>query len=138
VWGRPYTNVTWTVTATRWRKTPSSRPIVFDEASRYREVQSKSRSKQPRMTVHRDRGRGPAETRAACSHPILSDALGLTLRPRFKLDMSNNPLETRPRTRSAVAGQGQPTNKIGYRTRQFSLDSIFVVSTVLFRNARTD
>ena len=34
--------------------------IIFDEAPRYQEVQSKSENKQPRMTVLRDRGGGPA------------------------------------------------------------------------------
>ena len=53
--------------------------IIFDEVPRYREVQSKPESKHPRMAVYRDRASGPAETRA----------------------------ETRPRTRSAVARQGQ-------------------------------
>jgi len=37
--------------------------IIFDEAPRYREVQSKSDNKQTRMTVHRDRGSGPAAMR---------------------------------------------------------------------------
>jgi len=53
--------------------------IIFDEAPLYREVQLKPESKQPRMTVHRDRASGPAWTRA----------------------------ETRPRTRSVVARKGQ-------------------------------
>jgi len=34
--------------------------IIFDEAPRYQEVQSKSENKQPRMTVLRDMGGGPA------------------------------------------------------------------------------
>ena len=59
--------------------------IIFDEALRYREVQSKCR----------DRGGSPAvmweETRPQTTFVV----------------------ETRPRTRSAVARQGQPTNKIG-------------------------
>jgi len=53
--------------------------IIFDEAPRYREVQSKPESKHPRMTAYRDRASSPAETRA----------------------------ETSPRPRSAVARQGQ-------------------------------
>ena len=38
--------------------------IIFDEAPRYQEVQSTPKSKQPRMTVHRDRASGPEGTRA--------------------------------------------------------------------------
>jgi len=53
--------------------------IIFDEAPRYREVQSKSESKHLRMTVYQDslRASGPTEMR----------------------------VETRPRTRSVVARQ---------------------------------
>jgi len=52
--------------------------IIFDEAPRYREVQSKPKSKHPIIKAYRDRSRSQAETRE----------------------------ETRPRTRSAVARQG--------------------------------
>jgi len=59
--------------------------IIFDEAPRYWEVQSKSENKQPRMTEPRDRGGSPAamweETRLQTTFVV----------------------ETRPRTRSAVA-----------------------------------
>ena len=89
--------------------------IIFDEGPRYREVQSKSGSKQPRMMLHRDRGSGLAETWAACSDLILGDALGLTLRPRFKLDVNDNPLDM-PTNKIYRRGT-RPTNKIGYRTR---------------------
>jgi len=66
--------------------------IIFDEAPRYLEVQSKSKNKQPRMTLPRDRGGSPAaETRPQTTFV----------------------LETRPRTRSTVVRQGQPTNKTG-------------------------
>jgi len=53
--------------------------IIFDEAPRYREVQSKPESKHPRMTASRDRTSSQTETRE----------------------------ETLPRTRSAVARQGR-------------------------------
>jgi len=53
--------------------------IIFDEAPRYREVQSKPGSKHPIMKAYRDRASRQAETRE----------------------------ETRPRTRSAVARQGR-------------------------------
>jgi len=53
--------------------------IIFDEAPRYREVQSKPESKYPRMTASRDRASSQAETLE----------------------------ETHPRTRSAVARQGR-------------------------------
>ena len=38
--------------------------IIFNEAPRYREVQSKPKSKHPRMTAYRDRASSPTETRA--------------------------------------------------------------------------
>ena len=69
--------------------------IIFNEAPRYRKVQSKSENKQPRMTVPQDRGGSPAAMREET-------------RPQTTFVV-----ETRPRTRSAVARQGQPTNKIG-------------------------
>jgi len=53
--------------------------IIFNEAPRYREVQSKPGSKHPMMTACRDRVNSQTETRE----------------------------ETRPRTRSAVARQGR-------------------------------
>jgi len=68
--------------------------IIFDEAPRYREVQSKSEDKQPRMTIPRDKGGSPAAMREE-TH----------LHRTFVL-------ETRARTRSPVARQGQPANKI--------------------------
>ena len=70
--------------------------FIFDEAPRYRDVQSKSDNKQTRMTVHRDRESGPAAMRDdTCSQTTFAI------------------VETRPRTRSAVARQGPTTNKIG-------------------------
>ena len=69
--------------------------IIFDEAPRYLEVQSKSENKQPTMTVPKDRGGSPA-------------AMWEETRLQTTFDV-----ETRPQTRSAVARQGQPTNKIG-------------------------
>jgi len=53
--------------------------IIFDEAPRYQEVQSKHESRHPIMEAYRDRVSSKAETRG----------------------------ETRPRTRSAVARRGQ-------------------------------
>jgi len=53
--------------------------IIFDEAPRYREVQSKPESKHLIMKAYRDKASGQAETRE----------------------------ETRPRTISAVARQGR-------------------------------
>jgi len=53
--------------------------IIFDEAPRNREVQTKPESKHPSMTTSRDRASRQAKTRE----------------------------ETRPRIRSAVASQGQ-------------------------------
>jgi len=53
--------------------------IIFDEAPRYRQVQSKHESKHLIMEAYRDRASSQAQTRE----------------------------ETRPRTRSAVARQGQ-------------------------------
>jgi len=66
--------------------------IIFNEAPRYQEVQSKSENKQPTMTVPKDRGGSPA-------------AMWEETRPQTTFVV-----ETRPRTRSALARQG---NKIG-------------------------
>jgi len=57
--------------------------IIFDEAPRYREVQSKPKGKHPIMKAYRDRARSQAETRE----------------------------ETRPRTRSPVARGGHDTSR---------------------------